>query len=565
MKIACFCLLFILFLMNSVCLWYYIYAYYLRVLFMKNFSANTIKYTVLIVMFLFVASCVPAFCNEHKKTLESADSSVTKLAMLFSNDKVAKFSWYPSYHLAVPGVTIQTPAAIAEFNGSYHLFYQYKVATKDGSKTVWAHSYSPDFLHWKNQKTALAPSENYDKDGILSGSAIVDDGLLYLIYTGVSQNKKDDKTEIHETQNLAMSKDGINFGKSANNSVIKMAPHYSYLEFSSQHFRNPYVWKLEDRYYALVGTQYTKTKDGAVLLFKSKDLRNWVCINVTALGQKGELGDLWEYPALIHIKGHDVLSISTKGIKPHGKMFLNKYQSGAFVGKLDYNTGKFAQTGAFKLFDYGFDFYAPQFITLPDGRHIYIGTLAMDGAAFPESSENWSGIMSLPRELRIVDEKLVSVPIKELETLRQEKISIPAQEISCEKEFQNIKGDVYEMILSADMTASKTFSVKLRTSASQETVLSYDKEAKVLKLNRDKSGAALLGEREAALPLVNNKLKLHIFVDNSSVEIFANDGSVVMSSRIYPDKNSVGIKFGSVGTTKLEQLDFYTLKSIYNK
>lgn len=533
---------------------------------MEKFSANSIKrYTFLYILLCLFFFAVPSFAVGHKQALENADNAAKKLAMLFVAEKEAKYSWYPSYHLASLGYSIQTPSAIANFNGSYHLFYRNSVKTQEGDKIVWAHSYSPDFVHWKNMKSALAPSEEYDKDGVLSGSAIVDDGLLYLLYTGVSQNKKDEKIETHETQNLAMSKDGINFGKSANNPVIKMAPHYSYLEFSSEHFRNPYVWKLEDRYYAIVGTQYTKTKDGAVLLFKSKDLRNWVCINVTALGQKGEMGDVWEYPALVHIKGHDLLSISTKGIKPHGKMYLNKYQSGAFVGKLDYNTGKFSQNGAFRLFDYGFDFYAPQFITLPDGRHIYIGSLSMDGTQFPESAENWSGIMSLPRELRIVDGKFVSVPIKELETIRQEKVSIPAQEISAEKEFSNIKGDVYELIVCADLTNAKSFSVKLRTSASQETVLSYDKDTKVLKLNRDKSGAALSGEREVQLPLHNNKLKLQIFVDNSSVEIFANDGSVVMSSRIYPDKNSVGVKFVSDGTTKLEQLDFYKLKSIYSK
>ena len=85
---------------------------------------------------------------------------------------------------------------------------------------------------------------------------------------------------MHQTQNLAMSKDGINFGKSANNPVIKMAPHYSNYVFSSENFRDPFVWKQDNSYFALVGTQYEKTKDGAVLLFKSKDLRNLSLIHI---------------------------------------------------------------------------------------------------------------------------------------------------------------------------------------------------------------------------------------------------------------------------------------------
>lgn len=495
----------------------------------------------------------------HADIIKQAVNSISS-----ASKEISKSSYYPSYHLAAPAYWMNDPNGLVYFKGEYHLFYQHNPYSPKWGKIHWGHAVSSDMIHWKHKPVALAPSENYDKDGIWSGSAIVEDDTLYLLYTGHTENKVNEKTVIHQTQNLAMSKDGINFGKSANNPVIKMAPHYSYLEFSSKDFRDPYVWKQSDRYYALVGTQYEKTKDGAVLLFKSKDLRNWVFINITAIGSKGEMGHMWECPNLIHIGSDDVLMISPQGIKPHGKMFLNKYQSGWFVGKLDYDTGKFKQKGAFGLFDHGFDFYAPQVIKTPDGRNIIIGWLDMWDTKMPEQANNWAGMMSIPREMKIVNGKVVTTPVSELKTLRGEKISYAEQTVNGERAFNNVKGDIYEIETQVDLTKAQNFSIKLRTSSSQETVLSYDKNTKVLKLNRDKSGHELTGEREVTLPLTENLLKLQIFVDKSSVEVFANNGQAVLSSRIYPDKNSIGIKFTSTGEAKIKYLDFYKLKSIHN-
>ena len=503
-----------------------------------------------------------ALCSEaatHKESLQKAQAILDNASVNVINSK-----FYPSYHIAPPANFMNSPSGFVYFNNQYHLFFTHNPYSVKDENMHWGHYISSDLIHWSEMPVALAPSESYDKDGILSGSAIVDEGMLYLLYTGNVVNKTEEKTERHQTQNLAMSKDGINFAKSANNAVIKMAPHYSYLEFSSHDFRDPFVWKQSDRYYALVGTQYEKTKDGAVLLFKSKDLRNWVCINITAIGSKSEMGYMWESPGFLHIGSDDVLFISPQGIKPHGKQFLNKYQSGWFVGNLDYNTGKFKQKGPFGLFDYGFDFYAPRVVKTQDNRHVLIGLLGMSGSKLTESEDGWAGMMSIPRELKILNGKVSTVPLPELKALREHTVAYKDQKVSTAREFPSINGEVFELETEADLTNAKTFSISIRTSPSQETILSYDKDSKLLKLNRDKSGRDLNGEREVVVPLNNNLLKLHIFADKSSVEIFANDGQVVMSSRIYPDKHSTGIKFSAVGEVKLNYLNFYKLKSIYN-
>ena len=48
----------------------------------------------------------------------------------------------------------------------------------------WGHVASKDLADWEHRPIALAPTDEYDKDGCFSGSAIENDGKLYLLYTG---------------------------------------------------------------------------------------------------------------------------------------------------------------------------------------------------------------------------------------------------------------------------------------------------------------------------------------------------------------------------------------------
>lgn len=492
----------------------------------------------------------------HRNAIKYANE---KLAA--SAKKLTEMQWYPAFHAAPPANLMSSPNGLAYFNNKYHLFYQHNPFSTDSGRLYWGHAVSEDMVHWENYPVALAPTDNYDKDGVYPGSAIEKDGLIYLLYSG----NYDRNSRKAQMVNLAMSKDGINFVKSANNPVLLNPPAIRGLDVSKELFRDPFVWKHENSYYALIGTQNIPTKDGMVLIYESNDLTNWKFKGITAIGHKGEIGYMWDAPGLVNIEGMDVLLISPQGIKPSGKNFLNKNQSGWFVGNIDYTTGKFKQTGGFGLFDRGFDFYSPQVMKNKDGRVVIIGRLGMDESSNPEKVEGWSGMMSIPREIKIVNKKVVTRPVEEMKNLRGQTISIKDKTIEGEKSFLQINGDAYELELEADLKDAKRFSLALRNSETQKTVLTYDREKSALLLNRDKSGADLSGEREASLALDNNILKLRIFVDKSSVEIFAGSGEVVMSSRIYPDKNSTGIKFISDGKTVIKNLNFYKLKSIHTK
>ena len=60
------------------------------------------------------------------------------------------------------------------------------------------------------------------------------------------------------------------------------------------------------------------------------------------------------------------------------------------------------------------------------------------------------------------------------------------------------------------------------------------------------------------------RIKLHIFVDRSSVEVFANDGEKVMTDRIYPPPGSDGIELYAKGSGgKVVSLRIWPLTSIW--
>ncbi len=506
-------------------------------------------------------------------TKKEDEKSIQKTLPDNSSNHSNKHSFSPSFHMASPSFEIQKPNGLVFFKDEYHLFYSQNPLSEESQKPHCAHVVSKDLIHWKQMPESLLPSEPYDKDGVLSGSPIVKDELLYLLYTGQventaesnEENKEETKSSRHQSQNLASSKDGFYFGKSANNPVIPMPPAYGALQFSKKDFTDPFVWEKSERFYAIVGTKYEKTNDGTILLFKSKDLRNWVFINIVALGKNGEMGNMWKSPSFAHIGNDDVLIFSTKGIKPQGKKYLNPHQSGWIIGSLDYNTGNFKQKSPFGIFDHGFDFYAPQVIKTPDGRTVVIGFLGMPETPMAEKSEKWAGMMSLPREIKIINNKVITSPISELKNLRGEKTSLNGKLTDSETEPTKTLSPSYEIDAKVDLSQAKTFSMKIQASDVNETVLSYDKTTKTLKLNRDKSGQGLKGEREIQIPLKTENgeelLKLNIFVDKSSIEIFVNDGAAALSTRTYPEKTSNGLKVSATGTAVLKVFDVYKLEN----
>ena len=447
------------------------------------------------------------------------------------NLKVTNSRWYPKYHIAAPAGWVNDPNGFAFFKGQYHFFYQHYPYGVVWGPMHWGHVVSKDLVHWEHLPVALAPDKDYDNGGVFSGSGIEKDGKFYLFYTG-NITLPDQNPDHMQKQCLAISDDGINFRKASTNPVIDVPRD---VDMSISDFRDPKIWKHDDKFYIVLGSQTANCERGEILLFEWNDFEGWTLKNISAQAE-GNQGNMWECPNFAEVDGKDVLIMSPMGIQPEGNKFLNNVDVIYSVGKLDYETGIF-EHGDFELLDYGFDFYAPQVTKFPDGRTIFIGWLQMWNVPQPEQLDGWAGQMTIPRELKLVGDKIFTPPIKELEKLRKGKKSYKTLSLDKETKLDGIGGEVGELCLTVN--GKQNFSVLIRKTLK----LSYDAKEGIIKIIRDgSSDERLAGEREAKISPCK-KLSFRIYIDKSSVEVFVNDGEIVFSSRIYPEETETDIVF----------------------
>jgi beta-fructofuranosidase len=495
--------------------------------------------------------------NEIKKNYNELISKANE-AVRSANAEASKSPYRLAYHIAAPANWINDPNGLIQYKGEYHVFYQHHPYSAQWGPMHWGHVKSKDLVHWEHLPIALAPSEEYDRDGCFSGSAVDDNGTLTVIYTGHTWIDRE-KDEVEQVQCIATSTDGIHFSKDASNPVIPHPP-----KEGSRHFRDPKVWKHEGIWYMVLGTR--KEDTGKVVLYKSRDLRSWSYVGVMAQSD-GTLGYMWECPDLFSLGGKDILVFSPQGIEPQGDKYQNLYQTGYLVGKLDYETGVF-EHGEFEELDKGFDFYAAQTFMDDQGRRILIGWMDMWGAPMPTQAHGWAGALTIPRELKLNENgKLLMSPVPELKKLRKKHIHFQPALLSSQQKIGKL-GDCLEILIefSLESCEASEFGIKVRCSddGKEETVISYDVQNSVVSLDRNRSGLGVNGIRRSPLDLIGNSVKFHLYLDRSSLELFVNDGELTMSSRIYPDPNSLGIQvFVKDGSVKIHSFDIWELKEIW--
>ena len=456
-------------------------------------------------------------------------------AILEKKEIVEKDFWRQKYHIQGIVGLINDPNGFSQFKGKYHMFYQWNPLGTDHKNKTWAHSVSDDLLHWKRLKTALRPDTWYSKDGVYSGSAIVDDEKLYLFYTG---NVKDSDGNRESYQCLAVSSDGENFER-WEPSIVNQPDGYT------RHIRDPKIWKKDGKFYAVIGIQ-SEDLEGKAVLYSSENIKDWKFEGEIAGANHGKIKDfgfMWECPDYFQLKDEktgeikDLLVFSPQGLEPEGDLYNNKYQTGYLFGKLDYKKPEFEILSDFVEIDRGNDFYAPQSMEDDKGRRLIVGWMGIpEEEDFPTVKNEWLHCLTLPRELKVIDGKLYQVPIKEMESIRGEKIEFN------EKVTGEVKvgtGVTYE--LKAKFTDfNSDFGLKLRTDKNSETVLKFDYNDKKFVLDRTKGEQPDKRLRKVYLGDIS-ELELTVFVDNSSVEVFINGGAEVFSSRIFPEKDANGI------------------------
>jgi fructan beta-fructosidase len=264
--------------------------------------------------------------------------------------------------------------------------------------------------------------------------------------------------------------------------------------------------------------------------------------------------------------------------------FLGKAAQIEFVDKGDGNmladqfmlSDEPARTDREKAFwiDYGADFFAVRsWSSYAENEKRRIWTAWMGSWRYG-GTEPVRGLQTIPRnvELKTFPEgiRLVQSPIKELESLRK------GLKNSGEVQFEGVwKADKikpsknnYELLVEIENISAQEFGIKIGVGNNQQTLVGYNVADEEVYVDRRKSGlvdfTGLFPQlNKGFLKNRNNTLKLHIFVDNSSIEVFANDGEAAISSKIYPDPSSTAIEFFSTkGQVKIKSVKLWELASI---
>ncbi|MDR0139229.1 sucrose-6-phosphate hydrolase [Metabacillus idriensis] len=452
--------------------------------------------------------------------------------------KVSSSPWRQSFHIQPDTGLLNDPNGFSFFKGEYHLFYQWFPFGPVHGMKHWYHMKSSDLVHWEDAGLALEPESYFESHGVFSGSGLAHEEKLYLFYTG---NTRDDDWIRTPYQCMAvMDKNGeISKSKDA---VIKGSP-----KGYTEHFRDPKLWKAGNFFYAVIGAQ-RENLTGTALLYRSESLDEWELIGELQTDLK-EFGFMWECPDYFEIGDHGIFLFSPQGLEADGDLYNNIYQSGYMAGsKLNLETGVFTH-GPFLELDRGFDFYAPQTMLAPDGRRILIGWMGLPEVEDTAAEGGWSHCLTIPRELSFLNGKLLQKPVKELESLRGAKAEIKDVLADDHKEYLSFTGKAYEMILEFENKSAVEFGVELRTRHNEKTVVKYTNKEKKVILDRSLSGAPAGVEYGTVRKtrLESHRIKFHIFVDVSSVEVFVNDGEEVFTSRIYPSSGSEGIRFFAAG------------------
>lgn len=405
---------------------------------------------------------------------------------------------------------INDPNGFIYFKGMYHMFYQcFPYAPRWGTMH-WGHAVSPDLLNWEHKKIALFPTRYEDQNGCFSGSAVEDQGILHLFYTGVHYNQADPK-DIHMCQNEQfestqmelVSEDGVHFDNYASKRVV--IPVLDDEKTGDRtHTRDPKVWRGKNGWYMVLGTTAGR-KNGKLLIFRSKDLSGWELLGSAAGAD--DCGWMWECPDYFETEGGNVLLVSAMGICRGRDREEN--QTICFPADFREENGRMEIGDSYQFFDYGFDLYAPQSTTDEDGRRVIVAWLRM-----PEPVDgSWNGMFCLPRVAEVRNGHIYFRVHPNIRNAFCKKISRidEADEAGCLIRFSLNEGE------EADIGGYRIKREGNHLCADRRDVFPENGR----------------GDRHFKTPEVNDGWQIEVFAERNMIEVYVNDGEYVISNAVY--------------------------------
>ena len=483
-----------------------------------------------------------------------------------TRERLAADPYRPLYHLSAPGGLLNDPNGFCQWQGKYHLFYQF---FPTGSKVVvWAHAYSDDLVNWKDLPLAIKAGP---ETAIASGQTLVETNRVIAIYFGGGRGNS-----------IAIASDPLllHMEKSPDNPVIPIVK----TDANGLPYRifDPCIWKEEDGYYALSGVYKngSRGKDAEMNepLFRSRDLSKWEYLGPLISGaywtEPGEDGAVPNFVPIGNGK-HLLLFFSHKRAAQY---LIGDYDRATHQFKPDYhgrmNYGPWVRGSL----------HAPSAFVDDTGRCLAIFNVRENKTDIQNiykgrHPDAWYGIMTLPRHLWLDQQNALHMaPVREFESLRfahqqAKPMTIPANQ---EVALNNIRGKAMELDAVFQPGKAREFGLNvLRSPDGQErttiTIYMNMYEPGRRQIGIDVSNASLRPDVQSRSPEIgpltfadNQPVRLRVFIDRSIVEVFAND-TQCLTLRMYPQReDSRGVSvFARGNDAQLLSLDAWQMHGVW--
>jgi fructan beta-fructosidase len=475
----------------------------------------------------------------------------------------------PQFHFTPPSMWMNDPNGLVYYDGEYHLFYQYHPADTVWGPMHWGHAVSRDLVHWEHLPIALAPDE---RGYIFSGSAVVDwrntSGLgkegeppLVALFTYHDPVRGKAGTGDHESQGLAWSNDrGRTWAKYPGNPVVPNVNRH-------KDFRDPKVfWHEPSQRWIMALSVFDHVE-----FHSSRDLKQWQRLGAFGAGI-GAHGGTWECPDLfpLRLAGTDqtkwVLVVNLNPGGPQGgsgtQYFVGDFDGHNFTLDADFER-TLRRDGAAWL-DWGRDNYAGitwSDVPAADGRRLYIGWMSNWDYAQKVPTHPWRSAMTVPRSLelaRTTDSYIVrSQPVRELGQLRSASVTLPPRRfegtanLADEVRFPVATSEV-ELEFDLDGTTARTFGISLSNDRGETYRLDFDRDSGRFVSDRTRSGPAgfsdaFLRAHAAPRAATGNVLRMRVFIDVASAELFADEGATVLTDTFFPSSPYTRLRLHAEG------------------
>ena len=524
-------------------------------------------------------------------------------------------SYRPTYHASIMSGWSNDPNGTIFYNGKAHLFFQHYPYKPEWGTMHWGHFVTDDFIKWEPMPVVLVPDQDYEVIcGCCSGSTIEKDGDLWLMYTAAQperqrqcmaistdggvhfvKNKdnpiltsgmldlevtetdcrdprmfrkgddyyfiagarvltKEELEAAREAASEAANREAAEAAKETADAAKETAPASG----SEMDVRSPSSGTVPAD-----GEEEEKAGYGNLILARSKDLLHWEYVGhlldedtegqISLDPEHFRLNGVYECPDYIVLDGKEIILSSPQNLPQIGKAYQNVHSGIYMFGELSFESGRFRVDEIGEV-DSGFDFYAAQSLRMPDGRVILIAWKEMWDRNFPTREEGWAGTYTLPRELSVVDGRLVQKPVREIEKYRYNKAgaaSLTADNSSLS--VDGVCGNTIEIQVTLEPGTAARSGVKLFRGSEHETLVYYDREEGDIVFDRSRSGIPFAGQEEDVDRRVchigaMDSIDLHFFLDVSSIEVFIDGGHHVMTGNVYPDiEQDTGVEFFAEG------------------